>query len=98
MIAPMLPVRTTLTKIFREVVRREGSDGVLVAWPLACGARIADRTSAVSFADGVLTVAVPDEAWRQELQSFIPQYLAALNLMVSEPVNRIDFRTWQRER
>jgi Dna[CI] antecedent, DciA len=45
----------------------------------------------------VLTVAVPDDAWRRQLQSFIPQYLAALNQMVSEPVSKIDFRT-QRER
>jgi hypothetical protein len=89
--------RSTLTKIAREAVHREGSDGALIAWPLACGAGIADRTTALSFADGVLTVAVPDDAWRRQLQSFIPQYLAALNQMVSEPVSKIDFRT-QRER
>ncbi len=89
----MQHARATLRKIFSDVVRREGSDGPLLAWRLACGSRIAERTTAVTFADGVLTVAVPDEGWRQQLQTFIPQYLAALNQMVAEPVTQINFVT-----
>jgi len=68
----------------------------MMAWPLACGAKTAARTSALSFADGVLTVAVPDDAWRQQLQSFIPQYVAALNRMLTEPVSNIEFRPVRR--
>ena len=94
----MQHARATLKKIYGDVVRREGSGGPVVAWPLACGGKIATRTTALGFADGVLTVAVPDESWRQQLQSFIPQYVAALNQMVSEPVSKIEFRTVQRER
>jgi len=94
----MQHARATLRKIAGDVVRREGSGGPMLAWPLACGGKTAARTSAIGFAQGVLTVAVPDEAWRQQLQSFVPQYLAALNQMVSEPVSSIEFRTVQRER
>ncbi len=46
---------------------------------------------AVAFAEGVLTVAVPDETWQRQLQSFSRQYLAALNQISSETVNRINF-------
>jgi predicted nucleic acid-binding Zn ribbon protein len=68
------------------------------AWPLVCGAKIAERTTAVGFAGGILTVAVPDQAWRRQLQSFLPQYLAALNQTVAEPVADIQFRTVQPKR
>lgn len=94
----MQHARATLKKIFSDVVRREGDDGAVMAWPLACGGKLAERTTALSFADGVLTVAVPDEAWRYQLQSFVPQYLAALNQMVAEPVGKIEFRIVQRQR
>ena len=83
----------TLRKIFRETVRSEGDSAPLLAWPLACGAKTADRTNAINFAGGVLTVSVPDEAWRNQLQSFSSQYLAALNQITPEPVKRIDFVT-----
>lgn len=83
----------TLKKIFRDTVRRDGNSAPLLAWPLACGATTAERTNAITFAAGVLTVSVPDEAWRHQLQSFSSQYLAALNQITPEPVNRIDFVT-----
>ena len=89
----MQHARATLNKIYGNIVRNEGP---LTAWPLACGSRIAARTTALSFADGLLTVSVPDDAWRQQLQSFIPQYLAALNQIVHEPVKKIEFRILQR--
>jgi hypothetical protein len=88
----MQHARATLKKIYGDAVRREGDDGPLAAWPLACGGRIAERTHAVSFAGGVLTVAVPDDSWRQQLRSFVPQYLAALNQLVAEPVSGIEFK------
>jgi len=83
----------TLRKIFRQTVRSEGGSAPVLAWPLACGAKTAERTNAINFAEGVLTVSVPDEAWRRQLQSFSSQYLAALNQVTPEPVNRINFVT-----
>lgn len=94
----MQRARPTLKKIVADIVRREGADGPVMAWPMVCGAKIAERARAVSFSSGVLTVAVPDEAWRQQLQSFLPQYLAALNQLVAEPVSNIEFRTVQPQR
>jgi hypothetical protein len=87
----MQHARLTLRKIFTATLAREGKDAPLMAWPLACGGKTAERTSAIAFADGVLTVAVPDKAWRQQLQSFSRQYLASLNQLSAEPVNSIEF-------
>ncbi len=81
----------TLRKIFRDNVCREGTEAPLLAWPLACGTKIAERAQALSFADGTLTVAVPDETWRRQLQSFVSQYLAAMSGVTSQKVNKIEF-------
>ncbi len=89
----MQHARSTLRKIFADTLRREGKDAPILGWPLACGSRTAERTAAVGFADGVLTVTVPDNAWRQQLQSLTPRYLAALNQITSEKVTRIEFVT-----
>lgn len=82
---------TTLRKIFSDTLRREGADAPLHAWPLACGAKTAERTQALSFAEGILTVAVPDETWRRQLQNFAGQLLTQLNQISSEKVLRINF-------
>lgn len=82
---------STLRKIFRQNVCREGSDAPLLAWPLACGSKIADRATALTFVEGTLTIAVPDETWRRQLQSFAMQYLSALNQISSAKVERLDF-------
>jgi hypothetical protein len=82
---------TTLRKIFSDTLRREGSDGPLLAWPLACGTKTAERTQAITFDRGILTVAVPDETWRRQLRTFAGQYLTQLNQISSEKVSRIEF-------
>ncbi len=87
----MQHARATLRKIFTDTLRREGDSAPLLAWPLACGGSTAERTNAVSFANGVLTVEVPDRTWQHQLQSLSRQYLAALNQISSEPVSGIEF-------
>ncbi len=83
---------TTLKKIFAETARREaGGDAPLLAWPLACGAKVAEKTNAVGCADGVLTIEVPDATWQQQLRSFEREYLAKLKPLCAEPVNAIKF-------
>ena len=82
---------TTLRKIFRETLSREGESGAMLAWPLACGTKTAERTQALSFAGGILTVAVPDETWRRQLRTFAGEYLTQLNQLSSEKVSRIEF-------
>ena len=87
----MQHARATLTKIIADTLRREGSNAPILAWPLACGSRTAARTTALSFSNGVLTVAVIDKAWSNQLQGLVPQLLSALNQVCSERVERIAF-------
>lgn len=63
----------------------------LMAWPVVCGSAVADRTRALSFADGVLRVAVPDAGWKSELQGLAPRYLASINRYTLQPIRRIEF-------
>jgi predicted nucleic acid-binding Zn ribbon protein len=88
----MLHAGPTLKKIFADMVRRDaGDDAPLLAWPLACGTKIAEKTAAIGYADGVLTVEVPDATWRHQLQALQHQYLAALKPLSVHPVNAIKF-------
>ncbi|HEY5176123.1 MAG TPA: DUF721 domain-containing protein [Terriglobales bacterium] len=83
---------STLKKIFADTLRREGGDSApLLAWPLVCGSATAAKTNALSYAEGVLTIEVSDATWRQQLQSFERQYLAALKQISAQPVNAIKF-------
>jgi hypothetical protein len=63
----------------------------LLAWPVACGSVVAERTRAVAFFDGILRVEVADKGWRQELMSLAPRYVAALNRYSAVQVRRIEF-------
>ncbi len=88
----MQSASTTLKKIFADTLRRgSGDDAPRLAWPLACGAKVAEKTSAICYAEGVLTVEVADATWQQQLQSFERQYLAALKQISGQPVNAIKF-------
>ena len=86
----MEPIAPTLEKIVTRSVRL-GANSPLLAWPLACGSAVAERTQAVSFAYGVLRIEVPDAGWRTELQHLAPRYLSALNRYAGESVDRIEF-------
>jgi len=70
----------------------------LMAWPVVCGSAVAERTRALSFADGVLRVAVPETGWKSELQALAPRYLAAINRYTTEAVRRIEFVVTRSER
>ena len=81
-----------LEKIVAGGLRRvQDGQGPIVAWPLVCGAAVAQRTLARDFGDGVLQVEVPDAGWRNELRALASQYLAVMNRYVSDPVKRIEF-------
>lgn len=75
--------------VARSLHQAPAADAPLLAWPLACGYAVAERTRALDCAAGVLRVEVPDAAWRNELQALAPRYLAAINRYVS--VKRIEF-------
>jgi len=84
--------RDGLQKIVVDAIRRApAAEAPVLGWPLACGSAVAARTRAVSYADGVLNVEVPDAMWRNELVSLVPKYLATLNQFAK--VKRIEFVT-----
>jgi hypothetical protein len=65
--------------------------GPLLAWPIACGSVVAEKTRAAAFENGILRVEVPNVGWRKEMQAIAAQYLAILNRYCSENVKRIEF-------
>ena len=81
-----------MRKIFGETLRRQGGENApRLAWPLACGSKVAEKTIARGYHDGVLVIEVPDAAWRYQLQSLTHQYVEALNQISAQRVNRIKF-------
>lgn len=82
-----------LHKIVSDVLRRapEAGQAPLLAWPLACGSAVAERTRALACSQGVLRVEVPDASWRTELEALTPAYLAAINRYLEERVKGIEF-------
>src|SRR5215472_2334432 len=88
----MQHARTMLKKIFADkVCSKAGDEAPLLAWPVVCGATVAERTRALSFIDGVLLVAVPDTVWRNQLQQLCQQYLAGLKQVSGQQVQNISF-------
>jgi hypothetical protein len=88
----MQPVGADLDRIVARSLRNApAGQGPLLAWPLACGSAVAERTSAFDFSDGILRVEVADAGWRRELQMLAPRYLAAINRYVAEKVTRVEF-------
>jgi hypothetical protein len=89
---------SALEKIVAQSLRQVSPmQAPLMAWPVVCGSAVAERTLALSFADGILRVGVADMGWKSELQSLAPRYLAAINRYTVEPVRRIEFVVTQPE-
>jgi hypothetical protein len=63
----------------------------LLAWPVACGSAVAERTQALGFSEGILRVEVTDAGWRRELANLAPRYVALINRYSAAPVKRIEF-------
>lgn len=78
--------------------KTERGQGPLLAWPIACGQKVAARTHAESFEESVLTVTVPDVGWRNELRALAAQYLAVVNRYSKEKVTRIEFVVAEKSR
>ena len=85
-------IDSSLEKIISRSLRAApATESPLLAWPLACGSAVAERTRAMEFNKGVLSVEVADTGWRAELQRLAPQYLAVINRYTGRSVNRIEF-------
>jgi hypothetical protein len=79
------------TIVAKALHRAPAGESALLAWPVACGSAVADRTRALSFSDGILQVEVADLGWRRELIHLAPRYLALINKYSAVPVKRIEF-------
>ena len=88
----MQHARATLQKIVLDALRQAPREEVpLLAWPIVCGAQVAQRTQALIFQDGTLRVAVPDAAWCGQLRDMAPEYVAKLNRISPTAIARIEF-------
>ena len=84
--------RTTLSKIYANaVLQAAGEQAPVIAWPLVCGSKVAQKTAALGCANGELAVRVPDKIWRNQLECFSERYVAALNQMSRHKVKSIRF-------
>lgn len=77
--------------VARSLRQAPPAEAPLLAWPIVCGSVVAERTRALSFADGLLRVEVRGPRWKGELQTLAPRYLAVINRYTSEAVRRIEF-------
>lgn len=84
--------RNTLQKIAADTLRRLPPEQVpLAAWEFAAGRTVAEKTKALGFSEGTLTVEVPDAAWRAQLASMTPHFMSMLKQYGSQNISRIHF-------
>jgi Dna[CI] antecedent, DciA len=85
-------IRHSLQQVLVDAVRRAPAEDVpLLAWPLACGSAVADKTRVMGFADGELVIQVPDAPWRTQLLGLATEYLRHLDEITVGRVQRLRF-------
>jgi Dna[CI] antecedent DciA-like protein len=86
----MQSARQDLQTLAAHVLKNtDPAEAVVLAWPLVCGAAVAERVRAVAFENETLRVAVPDKGWQSQLEDFTPQYLHRLSNLSGVSVKRI---------
>lgn len=88
----MESARRDLGKLAAHVLSgTDPEEAVVLAWPLVCGSAVAQRTKATSFQDGTLSVLVPDNGWKSQLEDFSKQYVDGLSRLTRTQVLRIRY-------
>lgn len=88
----MEQARYALQKIMCDAIRRlPAAEIPLAAWQLAAGSAVGEKTKALAFEAGILTIEVPDVTWRAQLRDMAAQFLSRLNQYSSVRVERIEF-------
>ncbi len=88
----MEPVGSTLKKVVGETVSSMPSgEAALLAWPLVCGSAVAQKTRALECSGRVLKIQVPDPNWSRQLSGLLPDYIEALNSLLAQDVEKIEF-------
>ena len=84
----MQKARSTLVKLVAEQLRMAPANTQpLLAWPIVCGPRVAEKTQPIEFANGELRVLVPDRTWQSQLGGLAAQYLAGAEIRFDELVD-----------
>lgn len=88
----MQSARQDLNSLAARVLKNTPpEEAVVLAWPLACGSAVADRTRAFSYQNGILWVRVPDRSWQSQLEDFSPHYKAKILQLTGVNVERIRY-------
>ena len=88
----MQSARQDLNSLAARVLKNTPpEEAVVLAWPLACGSAVADRTHAFSYENGILRVRVPDRGWQAQLDDFSPQYKAKILQLTGVNIERIRY-------
>jgi hypothetical protein len=89
----MESIRTGLRNIMRDLLKAQpAEEAAVLVWPLVCGKEVAARTRAAAFADGSLTVQVPDTTWRTQLAALAPRYVHGFAELLGPLVRDIRFQ------
>ena len=86
----MKPLAAILPGLLRELRLDEAAAGwrAVAEWPALAGERIARRTRAVAFRDGVMTIEVEGSAWMHELGFLRRELVRNLNRHLGAEVVR----------
>jgi predicted nucleic acid-binding Zn ribbon protein len=88
----MQPPRAGLEKIVLDALQRTPPhETPVLAWPFACGPAVAQKTRALTFDKGVLTIEAADAGWRAQLTDMAPEFLARINQFTGAQVMRLHF-------
>ena len=88
----MQPTRNDVNSLAACVFKGvPAEEAVVLAWPLACGSAVAERTEAFSYQNGILRIRVPDRGWQSQLEDFSPQYKAKILSLTGVSVERIRY-------
>lgn len=95
---PMEQIRSGLRQVMGKWLKTQPqSDAAVLAWPVVCGRDVAARTTATGFSGGVLTVAVPDANWRNQLSAFTQRYLSGFEELIGPVVKEVRFEVEKRQ-
>ena len=85
-------IRNSLQQILIDAVQRASAEDLpFMAWPLACGSAVAEKTRAIGFNQGELAIQVPDAAWRTQMLGLSGEYLRQLREITRGRVERLRF-------
>jgi hypothetical protein len=84
--------RNVLGKLAADILATAPlEERMTLAWPLACGARVAAKSKAMQFVEGILQVEVPDADWRRQLAQLSWQYMQSLRALSGQELREIKF-------